>query len=105
MTYLLLDLVFLVVSGAVAGVALRRAPAALGGRRGLRALGNTLLVLLVMTAVFDNVMISAGLVAYDDARRTGLSVGLAPVEDFAYPVAAVLLLPAVWALLERRVQP
>jgi hypothetical protein len=28
-------------------------------------------------------------------------VGLAPLEDFSYPVAAVLLLPGLWILLDR----
>lgn len=103
MTYLVLDLVFLALAAVVAVVAARRR--LLGGVAGARALGLTLAVLLVMTAVFDNVMIAAGLVAYDDAQRIGLSIGVAPVEDFAYPVAAVLLLPALWRLLERRTQP
>jgi lycopene cyclase domain-containing protein len=56
-------------------------------------------VLLVMTAVFDNVMIGIGLVGYDAARISGVFVGIAPLEDFAYAVAALVLLPSVWVLL------
>ena len=33
-------------------------------------------------------------------RATGLTVGLAPVEDLAWPVAAALGLPGLWLLLE-----
>lgn len=56
-------------------------------------------VLLVMTAVFDNVMIGIGLVGYDAARISGVFVGIAPLEDFAYSIAALVLLPSVWVLL------
>jgi small toxic polypeptide LdrA/B/C/D len=96
MTYLLLALAFLAVAGAAAVVAYRTA-----GRPsvGWRSLVVAAVALLVLTAVFDNVMIASGLFAYSDAHISGLRVGLAPVEDFAYPIAAVVLLPALWALL------
>ena len=62
-------------------------------------------VLLALTAAFDSLMIAADLFRYDTGSLTGLRVLLAPVEDFAWPVVAVLLLPALWELLgsaERR---
>ncbi|MCU1431998.1 MAG: prenyltransferase, partial [Actinotalea sp.] len=55
----------------------------------------------LMTAVFDNLMIAAGLFEYGESKLAGLSIGLAPVEDLAYPLAGVLLLPALWHLLGR----
>ena len=92
MTYLQLSAVFLGVA-AVAGSALvlvaRRRPH-------LGALGITAIVLVLLTAVFDTVMIAAGLFHYSSAHLIGLHIGLAPLEDFAYPLAGVLLLPAVW---------
>lgn len=97
MTYALLNAVFLAVVLVVLVIALRR--------RSLRAsaLLGTLAVLLVMTAVFDNVMIGVGLlVAYDDELISGIRVGVAPIEDFAYAIAAALLLPALWVLLPSR---
>lgn len=79
---------------------------ALAARRwaGLRwtAAGLTLLALLVLTAVFDNVMIAVGLFDYTSDHLSGLRVGLAPVEDFAWPVVAAALLPAIWELLGAR---
>jgi lycopene cyclase domain-containing protein len=76
---------------------------AVSGRKGLAAaLGITAVVLLVLTAVFDNVMISAGLFWYNPERISGAFIGSAPLEDFAYALAAVLLLPALWMLLEKR---
>ena len=65
----------------------------------IRATAVTLVVLLLLTAVFDNVLVGLSIVDYDPARISGVLVGVAPVEDFAYAVAAVLLLPAVWELL------
>lgn len=59
-------------------------------------------VLLALTAVFDNVMIRVGLFWYNEDRISGAFIGTAPVEDFAYPLAAVLLLPALWVLLPGR---
>jgi len=56
-------------------------------------------VLLATTAVFDNVMIGIGLVDYNPDLISGAFVGIAPLEDFAYAIAAVVLLPALWHLL------
>jgi lycopene cyclase domain-containing protein len=67
----------------------------------LAAAGCTAAVVLVLTAVFDNLMIAAGLFTYAPDMISGALVGMAPLEDFAYPVAAALLLPALWILLDR----
>ena len=96
MTYLWVNTIFLGLAAAVAAVALWRRP---GARRLAAPAGIALAGVLVLTAVFDNIMIGVGLVAYDADLISGLFVGLAPVEDFAYPVAAALLLPALWTLL------
>ncbi|MDO8336926.1 MAG: lycopene cyclase domain-containing protein [Microcella sp.] len=99
MTYTLLNIVFLAVVAlvAIAAVVARRSPR-------WRAVGLAALLLLTMTAIFDNVIIGTGLVAYDDSLISGVRIGLAPIEDFAYTVAALVLLPAVWELLARRPQ-
>jgi lycopene cyclase domain-containing protein len=97
MTYALLNAVFLSVVAvvAIAALAARRSPR-------WRAVGLAAIVLLALTAVFDNVIIATGLVDYDESLISGVRIGLAPVEDFAYSLAAVVLLPAVWELLGRR---
>ena len=114
MTYWALNAVFLVPAAAVLVLALlrrRRASAqsgatkasgAPGGKGMPAALAVTAVVLLVLTAVFDNVMIAAGLFWYNPERISGAFIGSAPLEDFAYALAAVLLLPALWVLLEKR---
>lgn len=110
MTYWALNAIFLAVVAAivvVTGIVLvrRRRPGGSAGaprRRILGAFGITMALLLVLTAVFDNVMIAIGLVGYDAELISGAFVGIAPLEDFAYAIAAVLLLPSLWLLLERR---
>ena len=91
-----LDLAFLVPAALLAVVATVRAP---DRRRFLRALGLTLVVVLVLTAIFDNIMIGIGLVAYDAEHLSGIFVGIAPIEDFSYAVFAAVVLPSLWSLL------
>jgi lycopene cyclase domain-containing protein len=93
-TYLLLNLPFLgavALVAAAAGLA-RRAPR-------WRAVGLAAIPLVLLTAVFDNVIVGTGVVAYDPDRISGLRLGVMPVEDFAYAIAAIVLLPSLWTLL------
>ncbi len=103
MTYLLLNAVFLVMPvglGVAALVLLVRRKA---GRRGFAAaIALALAIVLLLTAVFDNVLVGLGIVGYDEARILGLRIGVAPVEDFAYTVAAGIGLPSLWVLLRRK---
>lgn len=99
MTYLVLDVVFI---GVAAVVVLAARAAGVPVR--LRAVAWTVAVLAVMTIVFDNLMIAAGLFEFADEHLVGLMFWRAPVEDLGYPVAVALLLPAVWSLLGRRRQ-
>lgn len=94
MTYLALNATVLLSLLVVLNVFMRRSP--------WRAIGVTVLVLLVMTAVFDNAIIGAGIVAYDVTKISGLMIWLAPIEDFAYTIAAAVLIPSVWVAFERR---
>lgn len=96
-TYLLLAAGVAVPVSAVALVVLARA-----GRHVLVPALLGLVVLVAMTAVFDNVIVGTGIVAYDGSRILGLRVGVAPIEDFSYAVVAALALPALWVLLGRR---
>ena len=94
MTYWLLNAIFLAPVLVIGILAARR----------LRwpALGLTAAVLLVMTAVFDNIMISVGLVDYAPDLISGAFIGVAPLEDFAYAIAAIVGLPSLWVLLGRK---
>jgi lycopene cyclase domain-containing protein len=108
-TYALLDLWFLLVVavvGVVAAVVAVRRAAASGGADAvadwrLRTFVTGVVagvVLLVMTIVFDNVIVGTGIVAYDPALISGLHLGFLPIEDLAYAIAAVVFLPSVWVL-------
>jgi lycopene cyclase domain-containing protein len=97
MTYWSLNAIFLAIVAVVAIVALIRRP-----RRPWIAILITLGILLLFTAVFDNVMIGVGLVGYDRALISGAFIGVAPLEDFAYAIAAAVLLPSLWMLLTPR---
>jgi len=108
MSYWALNAVFLGAVAVVAVVALvvarRRTRVQARGRSTwvAGAIGTTLGVVLILTAIFDNVMIAIGLVGYDEAKISGAFVGIAPLEDFAYALAAVFLLPSLWVLLGGR---
>ncbi|MFJ4295156.1 lycopene cyclase domain-containing protein [Curtobacterium sp. SP.BCp] len=108
--YALLAVPFLAVAVVVAVtagvVAARRARAAgrpSGPGRRVALVGGLIaaVVLLVMTIVFDNVIVTLRVVAYDPSLISGAKIGAIPVEDLAYSIGAVLLLPALWVLLDR----
>jgi lycopene cyclase domain-containing protein len=96
MSYWALNAIFLAAVAVVAIIAVVRT------RRPWVAVAITLGVLLVISAVFDNAMIGVGLVGYDRAKISGVFIGIAPIEDFAYAIAAAVLLPSLWVLTEGR---
>ncbi|MFE5671393.1 lycopene cyclase domain-containing protein [Agromyces sp. NPDC056523] len=103
MTYLLMSLPFLGLAGAGAWAWRPRERTARRSR--LLAMLIAAVVLVVLTAVFDSLIVATGIVAYDDAHRLGLAIGLAPIEDFLYPLAGVLLLPGLFDRAARRWAP
>lgn len=92
--YLILDVLFVAIAAAVV-VSLRRHWRWKVDLQGL-------LVLLLLTTVFDSVMIAAGLIVYHTGRILGMYVGKAPLEDFAYPLVAALVLPCLWRMLRSK---
>ena len=95
MTYALLILPFAAVTALA--TALSAVRPGVGSR--LRASTLTALALCALTAVFDNVMIALDLFTYPPTHLSGVRIGLAPIEDFAYPICVAFLAPAVLALL------
>lgn len=98
MSYPLLAAIFLAVAGGTAWALAHRA-----GRPGVHWPAVALAggALLLLTAVFDSLLIGLGFFHYAPAPLAGVRIGLAPLEDFAYPIAIVVALPALWALLTR----
>lgn len=64
-----------------------------------KAWAVTLIVILLLTLVFDNLLIYLGMFSYAPDKILGLYVWRAPVEDFMYALLAVILIPAVWRKL------
>lgn len=97
MTYWLINAPFLLAAVLVlaAAIAMRRAPQWIPW-----IISAT--VMVILTAVFDNAIIGFGIVDYDESLISGVKVGLAPLEDFAYTLAALLAIPALWHVLEKR---
>jgi lycopene cyclase domain-containing protein len=60
------------------------------------------LALMLMTLVFDNLIILSGIVDYDEAKISGVKLWLAPIEDFSYTLFALGLVPAIWEALGKR---
>ena len=98
--YLILDAAFLAPCVLVQALAWRRRPP-----RHVPALLVTVVVLLALTVVFDSLMIAAGLFTYAPERISGIRIGLAPIEDLAYPLAAALLCSGMWSLGRRASRP
>lgn len=97
MTYWYLNIGFLCAIALVALAAwlVRRAPA-------WRLVALAVVPLVVLTAVFDNVLVGVHIVEYDPSRISGVLVAVAPIEDFCYAIAAAVLLPCLWSLLTPR---
>lgn len=94
MTYALLIVPFAVVT-AIVTLATATRPR-FGARMAASAVAAV--VLVIFTAVFDNLMIAADLFTYPPEHLSGWRIGLAPIEDFSYPLCAAFLVPAVWEL-------
>ena len=62
----------------------------------------TLIVLLLLTLVFDNIMLWACLFEYNTDKLTNLYIGLAPIEDFFYAILAAILIPALWQIFSTK---
>jgi lycopene cyclase domain-containing protein len=98
MTYALILIPFVLVTAVVTALSARRPNA----RARLKASALAAIVLCLLTAVFDNVMIALDLFDYPVEHLSGLRIGLAPIEDFSYPLCAAFGVPAVLALLPSR---
>ncbi|MFZ1250666.1 MAG: lycopene cyclase domain-containing protein [Candidatus Microsaccharimonas sp.] len=86
-TYLILNIVFIVCIVVVLGIVIKKP-----SKSWLITLG----VLMVLTLVFDNVIVGTRIVGYDTSKLLGIYLGVAPVEDFFYALLAVIIVPFLW---------
>ena len=94
MTYPLLTIIVLVIF-ALYAILMRR-------WLSLRPLTFAALVMFTLTAIFDNVIIGTGIVAYDDDLLLGVKILYAPIEDFAYTAVALVLVPTLFNLFRTK---
>lgn len=95
MTYAVLAYYFMGLAAVVTAIA------ALVRRPGSRWWGQTVLTtvgLLILTIVFDNVIIALDLVGYDESQLSGVYLALVPIEDLAWSVVAGMMVPSLWLL-------
>lgn len=86
-TYLILNLVFLAAVVIWLKVSVRKPS---------RRTWVLLAILLVLTAIFDSLIIYFDIVAYDESKLLGIYIGKAPIEDFFYAILAVVIVPHIW---------
>lgn len=91
-TYLLLNILFIAAVCLIARIRPRKPG---------KALTATFIILMALTAVFDNLIVGMSIVGYDPGKILGIKLGVAPIEDFMYAVLAVLLVPVIWHRLGR----
>ena len=87
-TYLILNMLFL-----IAALIVLRFLMPLKWSREVKV---TLLILVILTAVFDSLIIAADIVAYDTTKILPIRIGFAPIEDFFYTLAVALVVPTLW---------
>ena len=94
---------YLILSGCITITALAAAYV-LGGKKTFsdKKTYVTLCALLLLTAVFDSLIIMAGIVAYNTDHITGIYIGKAPIEDFFYTIAVVPLSIALWRFYDKK---
>lgn len=92
-TYLVLNLIFL-----AAVILFLRIPVGCPGRKILVVTG----ILLLLTIIFDSLLVGLGIVHYDAGKITQLYIGNAPIEDFFYSILAVIIIPFLWNFFERK---
>lgn len=86
-TYLILNCVFIILACIIFYRSIKRVS---------NAWLITLIALLILTLVFDNVMIALDIFGYAPNKILGVHIGYAPIEDFFYALLAAIIVPALW---------
>lgn len=61
-----------------------------------------LIPLLLLTAIFDPLIIYFNIVGYDVDKTLGLRWFGAPIEDFMYSIMAIVMVPSLWNYFHRK---
>jgi len=93
MTYLTLNLVFIAV--VLITMFVLRIPLAYKWY-------YALVPILLLTLVFDPIIIALDIVAYDPELLLGMKLFGAPIEDFMYALLASIIVPSTWHYLAEK---
>ena len=96
MTYLILNILF--IAAVVLALYALKIPIA---KRWYVAL----IPLLILTALFDPIIIYFDIVGYDTSKILGLTFFGAPLEDFMYSILAAILVPSIWNYMNKKEVP
>lgn len=61
----------------------------------------SLAILMVMTVIFDSLIIAVGIVGYDTSKLLGVYLAKAPIEDLFYSLLAIIIIPRLWRLFNK----
>lgn len=56
----------------------------------------TFAALIALTLIFDNIFIGLGMFTYNPELILGVTIGVAPIEDFLYSLLACIIVPLLW---------
>lgn len=98
MTYILLNVIFLLALSAVVFVLFNKSLNTVSRKN----LVYSLLTVLLLTAFFDSLIVRTGIVAYETEKILGIYIWKAPVEDFAYAIASVLMTSLLWEYYDKK---
>ena len=62
----------------------------------------TLIAVILMTLFFDSIIVSSAIVGYTPSAILGIYVWHAPLEDFAYAIASVLMVGVLWDYYDKK---
>ncbi len=85
-----------ILAAALISVCLR--PSMLAGA----ATWQTVLVLAVLTMMFDQLLTGLPIVTYRESELLGIQIGWMPLEDLSYAIAVGIVVPTLWKVLHRR---
>lgn len=92
-TYFLINCVFVLVTFVLLRVTWRRPT---------RTWWMMLIALVVLTAVFDSLLVLLSFIDYAPDKISGIRIGAAPIEDFFYAIYAAIIVPLLWQRFGRK---
>lgn len=94
-SYILLNIIFIISVVTAIYILL--------GRRLLQFLsrvGAVLILLIILTLIFDNIIIAVGIVDYNFDKTLGIIIYKMPIEDIFYSLMALLLMHTLWKVVK-----